>query len=126
MPGNLGVILLNLSIKFCSELRTHKRNHMAEMTTAEKLKAAAEKALAAAKELETTEAPVVESVQTESLKTKASSGSETAEERAARIAKELRELAHDLGADEGGAPTEAPVVESVQTESLKTKASSGR
>ena len=72
-----------------------------------------------------TEAPVVETVESESLKTKASSGSGN-RETYKNLLKDL--IARTLSEDAEGrevVPTEAPVVETVESESLKTKASSG-
>jgi len=72
-------------------------------------------------ETATTEAPVVESVEAESLKTKASSGA-AGDTMAELLAKTIQSLADKETTEETPA---APVVESVETESLKTKASSG-
>ena len=68
-------------------------------------------------------APVVESVETESLKTKASSGGNDIKAMLKELAVAVLQDEEENGTD---TPTEAPVVESVETESLKTKASSGR
>ena len=73
---------------------------------------------------EATEAPVVESVETESLKTKASSGADDADVKT--LLKELAIKVLEEDKANGDTATEAPVVESVETESLKTKASSGQ
>ncbi len=96
---------------------------MAETSISTQLKELAIAVLEADGQDENVPAPIVENVETESLKTKASSGGDVKE---AELKERLKALATAVLSEDKDDAAPAPVVENVETESLKTKASSGR